>query len=347
MEAQRLARLQILMKTFNYLTIVSLVTAVFSITVLAIFFPVDVQSKKTRNLFVSVYVPDDFKPKSGPKRIAYSGMVGVDSVQSLDKAFLQENYSINSTKNGEVLVPRIYLTQLPKSFLKIKGVKKRKALFLKVVLPLILKVNYDILVRRKKLINIYSQFNKLGRVSDTSKIWLLAMEKKYKVKRGGAEELLRRMDLVPPSLALAQAAEESGWGTSRFVMEGNALFGQWTLNSSGGMIPNQRSAMKKHKVKKFSTLIDGVRAYALNLNTHGAYRVFRLKREKARKASSVMTGIKLSKYLKAYSERGLDYITTIQKIIRTNRLGQLDKARLRYKKLDEILPWFRIETQEF
>ena len=173
------------------------------------------------------------------------------------------------------------------------------------------------------------------------------MEKKYKVKRGGAEELLRRMDLVPPSLALAQAAEESGWGTSRFVMEGNALFGQWTLNSSGGMIPNQRSAMKKHKVKKFSTLIDGVRAYALNLNTHGAYRVFRLKREKARKASSVMTGIKLSKYLKAYSERGLDYITTIQKIIRTNRLGQLDKARLRYKKLDEILPWFRIETQEF
>ena len=335
------------MKTFNYLTIVSLVTAVFSITVLAIFFPVDVQSKKTRNLFVSVYMPDDFKPKYGPKRIAYSGMVGVDSVHSLDKAFLQENYSINSTKNGEVLVPRIYLTQLPKSFLKIKGVKKRKALFLKVVLPLILKVNYDILVRRKKLINIYSQFNKLGRVSDTSKTWLLAMEKKYKVKRGGAEELLRRMDLVPPSLALAQAAEESGWGTSRFVMEGNALFGQWTLNSSGGMIPNQRSAMKKHKVKKFSTLIDGVRAYALNLNTHGAYRVFRLKREKARKASSVMTGIKLSKYLKAYSERGLDYITTIQKIIRTNRLGQLDKARLRYKKLDEILPWFRIETQEF
>ena len=335
------------MKTFNYLTIVSLVTAVFSITVLAIFFPVDVQSKKTRNLFVSVYVPDDFKPKYGPQRIAYSGMVGVDSVQSLDKAFLQENYSINSTKNGEVLVPRIYLTQLPKSFLKIKGVKKRKALFLKVVLPLILKVNYDILDRRKKLINIYSQFNKFGRVSDTSKIWLLAMEKKYKVKRGGAEELLRRMDLVPPSLALAQAAEESGWGTSRFVMEGNALFGQWTLNSSSGMIPNKRSAMKKHKVKKFSTLIDGVRAYALNLNTHGAYRVFRLKREKARKASSVMTGIKLSKYLKAYSERGLDYITTIQKIIRTNRLGQLDKARLRYKKLDEILPWFRIETQEF
>ena len=335
------------MKTFNYLTIFSLVAAVFSITALAAFFPVDFQSQKTSNLFVSVYVPDDFKTKYGPQRIAYSGMVGVDSVQSLDKAFSQENYNINSAKNGEVLVPRFYLTQLPKSFLKIRGVKKRKALFLKVVLPLILKVNNDILDKRKKLINIYSQFNKLGAISGASKSWLLAMEKKYKVKRGDTEELLRRMDLVPPSLALAQAAEESGWGTSRFVMEGNALFGQWTLNSSGGMIPNQRSPMKKHKVRKFSTLIDGVRAYALNLNTHGAYRVFRQKREKARKVRSVMTGIKLSKYLKAYSERGSDYISTIQKIIKTNRLGQLDNARLRYKKLDEILPWFRIETQEF
>ena len=335
------------MKTFNYLTIFSLVAAVFSITVFAALFPVDLRSKKTKNLFVSVYMPDNFKPKYGPKRIAYSGMVGVDSVQSLDKAFSQENYSINSAKNGEVLVPRFYLTQLPKSFLKIRGVKKRKALFLKVVLPLILKVNYDILDRRKKLINIYSDYNKLGKISDSSKAWLLAMEKKYKVKRGNARELLRRMDLVPPSLALAQAAEESGWGTSRFVMEGNALFGQWTLNSSGGMIPNQRDPLKKHKVKKFSTLIEGVRAYALNLNTHGAYRVFRLKREKARKASSVMAGIKLSKYLKAYSERGSDYIRTIQKIIRTNRLGQLDNARLRYKKLGEILPWFTIETQEF
>ncbi len=335
------------MKTFNYLTIISLVSAVFSITVLAIFFPVDIGSKKTRNLFVSVYVPDDLKPKYGPKRIAYSGMVGVDSVQSLDKAFSQENYSISTTNDGVVLVPRFYLTRLPKSFLKITGVKKRKALFLKVVLPLILKVNYDILDRRKKLIHIYSQLEKVGRISDNSKTWLLAMEKKYKVQRGGAVELLRRMDLVPPSLALAQAAEESGWGTSRFVLEGNALFGQWTSNSSGGMIPNHRSPMKKHKVKRFSTLIDGVRAYALNLNTHSAYRIFRLKREKARKAASVMTGIKLSKYLKAYSERGTDYIRTIQKIIRTNRLGQLDKARLRYKKLEEILPWFRIETQEF
>ena len=335
------------MKTFKYVTIFSLVAAVFSITVLATVFPVDIQPKKTRSLFASVYVPDDLKTKYGPKRVSYTGMVGVDSVQSLDKAFSQKNYTINSVENGEVLVPRFYLTQLPKSFLKIRGVKKRKALFLKVVLPLILKVNYDILDRRKKLINIYSQYNKLGKVSDNSKTWLLAMEKKYKVKRGNTEELLRRMDLVPPSLALAQAAEESGWGTSRFVMEGNALFGQWTLNSSGGMVPNQRSPMKKHKVKKFSTLIDGVRAYALNLNTHGAYRAFRLKREKVRKASSVMTGIKLSNYLRSYSERGPAYIKTIQKIIRTNRLGQLDKARLRYKKLDQVLPWFRIETQEF
>ena len=104
------------MKTFNYLTIFSLVATVFSITVFATLFPVDLRSKKTKNLFVSVYMPDNFKPKYGPKRIAYSGMVGVDSVQSLDKAFSKENYSINSAKNGEVLVPRFYLTQLPKSF---------------------------------------------------------------------------------------------------------------------------------------------------------------------------------------------------------------------------------------
>ena len=260
--------------------------------------------------------------------------------------FNKYQFSVDNLLNNQSSNLVIF-SSLPKDFMDIQPVIERKRLFINTLIPIIYSENLQILDDRKKILDWWRESDGENFSRDFWPQWLFELSEKYESSDSNLGNLLVRVDIIPISLALAQAAEESGWGTSRFVMEGNALFGQWTLSSSGGMIPNERSPMKKHKVKKFSTLIDGVRAYALNLNTHGAYRVFRLKREKARKASSVMTGIKLSKYLKAYSERGLDYITTIQKIIRTNRLGQLDKARLRYKKLDEILPWFRIETQEF
>ena len=138
--------------------------------------------------------------------------------------------------------------------------------------------------------------------------------------------LMRRVDTVPASLALAQAAEESGWGTSRFAQEGNALFGQWTTAEGEGLVPRRREAEASHKVRVFDELHDAVAAYLHNLNTHRAYRQFRLTRAEQRAESGRLDSVALVEDLKSYSERGEDYVASIKTIIRVNRLRQLDQA---------------------
>jgi Bax protein len=140
--------------------------------------------------------------------------------------------------------------------------------------------------------------------------------------------MIRRADIIPPSLALAQAAEESGWGTSRFALEGNALFGQWTFAVKGALVPKNRDAGKAHRVRAFTSLLDAVRAYVRNLNTHKAYRHFRRERQALRQADRQLAGTVLARTLSSYSERGNKYVRTIQSIITGNQLQNLDKARL-------------------
>ena len=135
------------------------------------------------------------------------------------------------------------------------------------------------------------------------------------------------MDEIPVSLAIAQAAKETGWGTSRFAQEGNALFGQWTW-SGEGLQPKDADKNEGHKVMKFNVLQASVRAYQRNLNTHLSYKEFRRNRAKLRDQGLALDSLILSKYLDQYAETGSQYVEVLQKIIKQNNLKDFDDAKL-------------------
>jgi Bax protein len=151
--------------------------------------------------------------------------------------------------------------------------------------------------------------------------------KQYGVVNKDLSTLKIRMDEVPVSMAIAQAAKETGWGTSRFAQEGNALFGQWTW-SGDGLKPKDADKDKGHKVMRFHILKLSVRAYLRNLNTHASYRDLRKARAELRDLEKPLDSLILSKHLDKYAETGGQYIEVLQKIIKQNNLKDFDEARL-------------------
>ena len=135
------------------------------------------------------------------------------------------------------------------------------------------------------------------------------------------------MDIIPVSVAIAQAAKESGWGTSRFALEGNAMFGQWTYGKDG-IAPLDREKDKGHKILKFSMLRSSVQAYKNNLNTHSGYREFREKRAELRRNNKKISGLSLVDYLHNYAATGKEYTKVLKKIIKQNELMDFDDAIL-------------------
>ena len=158
--------------------------------------------------------------------------------------------------------------------------------------------------------------------------WIAALGHRYDSDPQDIRKLLRRVDMIPPSLAIAQAAEESGWGTSRFALEANAVFGQWTFRKGEGVVPMRRDPGKQHEVRSFKGLQQSVDAYMRNLNIHWAYRDFRYRRSELRSKHKIMTGFELVGTLLKYSQQGPKYIATIRTIMQTNGLGEFDDARL-------------------
>ncbi len=258
-------------------------------------------------------------------RGAQPGGAPLLTVSTLDRTFAQLGYDLDRLRDGDGLVPRHFVAAMPSDMRAIRVPAKRKALFIKTVLPLILQANDEIRADRARLERILDHKGDLPAVD---RLWLAAKTEVYEVKRTDLKGLRTRMDVIPPSLAIAQAAEESGWGTSRFVREGNALFGQWTFSGNRHMVPRKRDAGRKHQVQAFPSLIEGVRAYMENLNTHRAYRGFRELRSVRRAKSQPLHGLELATTLTGYSERGEKYVETIQGLIRFNRLQALDGARL-------------------
>ena len=254
-----------------------------------------------------------------------SGGAPLLTVNALDRTFARLGYDLDRLRDGDGLVPRHFVAAMPSDMREIRVPAKRKALFIKTVLPLILQVNDEIRADRARLERILKHKGDLPAVD---RFWLAAKAEIYDVKRNDLMSLRARMDVIPPSLAIAQAAEESGWGTSRFVLEGNALFGQWTYSRGGHMVPRKRDAGRKHQIQAFPSLIEGVRAYMENLNTHRAYRGFRAFRSAQRARSQPLHGLELATTLTGYSERGEEYVKSIQGLIRFNRLQALDGARL-------------------
>jgi Bax protein len=250
------------------------------------------------------------------------------SANALHKTFGRLGYQLDKVMSDNQPVPRVFLTSLPSDLSLVPENKQRKAIFFQALLPLVLQVNEDILNDRRNLWKLHYQ-TALGKKSNAAdRLWLRVMTERYKVKSGDIDALFSRIDIVPISLALAQAAEESGWGASRFAREGNAMFGQWARATSQGLVPLKRDKDKSHKIQSFETLIDSVRAYTLNLNSHRAYKGFRSARESIRRTGSAIEGRVLAGKLHKYSERGVDYVISLRNLIDGNGLASLDGARL-------------------
>lgn len=245
------------------------------------------------------------------------------------RLFAAYGYDIDDIRQNQSPVPRLYLSRLPRELPLMRDVKERKKLFITTMLPLILRVNSHITQDRDKLIHLLIKHQANAKLSTGDLYWINRKLADYKITNGDPKELLRRINIIPPSLALTQAAIESGWGTSRFAQKGNALYGQWTWGQSAGMVPKGREAGKTHKIKTFRFLIEAVEGYAHNLNTHKAYRGFREERAKFSPGAQDINVMPLLETLLSYSERGQDYVDTLKQIIRLNRLGDFDHLKLR------------------
>ena len=236
--------------------------------------------------------------------------------------FKDVDYDLSHVRNKKLVKP-IYFTQFPKDLDELQSTRLKKETFIKIVLPLIVAENERILADRKKLKKIL----KKKQTSDLEKQWLRQKLLEYKVKKGDMKELLYRIDIIPTSIALAQAAKESGWGTSRFALEGNAIFGQWTW-SDNGIAPLDRENNKNHKILKFPILRASVKAYQNNLNTHKSYGNFRNKRSVMRNKNKDISGLELTETLKNYAQTGSEYTKILNQIIRQNRLTDFEPVRL-------------------
>ena len=244
------------------------------------------------------------------------------NASTIKQLFEDTNYSLKEVRENKLVKP-IALTLLPNEIRMIENTKKRKEFFIQIVLPLILKENNNIRIDRKRLFNIINK----SKNTPLEKKWLEKKYKQYGIPSKDLSILKIRMDEVPVSLALAQAAKETGWGTSRFAQEGNALFGQWTW-SGEGLKPKDADKDQGHKVMKFNVLQASVRAYQRNINTHSSYLKFREERAKLRDQDLKLDSLKLAEYLDQYAETGNQYVEVLKKIILQNNLKDFDDAKL-------------------
>jgi len=244
------------------------------------------------------------------------------NAETASNLFDDLGYDLKAVRAGQKVKP-IYLTKLPKDLKTLGDTNKKRDLFIKIILPLILAENQKIEEDRKKLFKLLNKdFNTVG-----ERVWLKRRFKEYKIEDKDLSKLKMRMDIIPVSIAIAQAANESGWGTSRFALEGNALFGQWTW-SKKGISPKNKDPNQTHKVLQFQILKASVKAYKNNLNTHNAYREFREARAKLRQNNDVLDGLKLTQYLKNYAAIGEKYVAILESIIINSSLTDFDKAIL-------------------
>ncbi len=236
--------------------------------------------------------------------------------------FEDVEYDLKTVRYQKRVKP-IYFTQFPKDLDEIKDTKLKKETFIKIVLPLVVAENEKILNDKIKLKKITSK----KMTSDKEKSWLRLKLREYKVKNSDMSELDKRMDIIPVSIALAQAAKESGWGTSRFALEGNAIFGQWTWTGQG-IEPLNKGKHEGHKILRFPILRASVKAYQNNLNTHKGYSEFREKRRSIRKRNKNIKGLALTDTLNRYAQTGKEYTDILEQIIKQNDLSDFETVQL-------------------
>ena len=200
----------------------------------------------------------------------------------------------------------------------------QKQSFINLVLPLILAAN-DELLQRREAVRAAVQAHDRDKLDQWAVLYRIEAEKLDDT--GLAERLLRRVDTIPVALALAQAAVESGWGTSRFARQGNALFGQWAWTESAGIRPLAASN-DRAVVRSFGSLLESVRAYMHNLNTHQNYKRFRDARYHLKPQTEAVKARRLAAYLDSYAEIGQAYVEKLLVIISSNNFDHYAEAKL-------------------
>ena len=263
--------------------------------------------------------------KSRPLILAQPKLIRPRTVSGLSSRYESVGYTLESVRAGDP-PPAFVLVTLPGDWTKEMPSDVRKSLFFRAILPLVMQVNGEIAMQRDRLLALKDHPDMSRRDRD----WLNHTAKRYRAidKTTGQvawDKLLRRVDLVPPSLALAQGALESGWGRSRFALEGNALFGLWTWKKGEGIVPEGREAGKTHAVRRYRSLLASVRGYMTNLNSAGPYTRLRVAREKLAAAGKPLTGRDLAAYLDRYSEEGNVYVAKVRGMIAVNKLGAMDQ----------------------
>ena len=228
-------------------------------------------------------------------------------------------YTFDRLRREPNVVQRIFLERLPEDLPRAESPELRKQAFIQMMLPLLLAENERILADRRRAVEL-RQRALLGQPPDLrERVWLERLARHYEIDAEDWDELIARVDIIPPSLAVAQAALESGWGTSRAALRGHSTFGHMTFRGLGEGVSGQ--------VRAFSDLPAAVAAYALNLNTHRAYASLRAKRAAMRERDTTPDGLELARHLDRYSERRQDYVRDLRGIIRANNLAPLDHAR--------------------
>jgi uncharacterized FlgJ-related protein len=295
------------------------------------------------------------RPDVGPvapddERVEQAERVACGDYECILALFDRLGYTPGAWEAGIREVPRVYLADIPDSWRErsdeMASVDDKKRLFFRLLGPIVLRVNELILADRERARSITDRLQAGVGVTPEEREWLAKLAVTYELSDGPDDpldpdeyaELLNRVDIIPPSLALAQAASESGWGTSRFATEGNALFGLWTWGE--GMAPaNQRTdALGDYRVAAFDSTALSAYSYALNLNIGDAYRDLRLRRADLRRQNLRISGSALADTLLRYSERGQDYVDDLKSIIRVNNLEAVDDAYLQDMAVIRIVP---------
>ena len=233
--------------------------------------------------------------------------------------FTIESFVDNSYEN------LIVFSSLPDDFLLIEPTRLKKNLFIKTILPIVFLENERVLAERKKILEWWTETEGEFVSREFWPDWLERLGNEYNYEGENIGDLLMRVDIIPISMAISQAVVESGWGTSRYSREANAIFGQYTFDESSGILPEKREENKKHFIKKFLSISESVSSYIKNLNTHFAYEELRKKRRELRMDGKTLTGEELINYLSKYSERGKDYLADLQSLLLENDFARFDK----------------------
>ncbi|MCB5161604.1 glucosaminidase domain-containing protein [Marinomonas algarum] len=270
----------------------------------------------------------DEQNKVAPKKVEPKASQAADKALTSKKVEKTHSNEEDVTEDEQNYFKSHPVNKGTPDFAAITDVKTRKKAFFEFLTPFVNEKNTLILEDRKRLTTL---LNKVDKLSQQDKQWISKRRKDQrldvleKYTKEDINALLNRLDIIPVSLVLAQSANESAWGTSRFATQGNNFFGQWCFRKGCGLVPESRDSDADHEVRKFNDARESVFAYIDNLNTNAAYKKLRAIRLALREAQQTITGLELVHGLEHYSERGQAYVDEIEGLINYNKLWRFNR----------------------